>query len=229
MAEHFDPTLCTWIGHQLGRGGAGQREVRTHVAEAYSLPLQVYYRATTWCRSAGSNPDWEPSEVIHDYLTDRLMRDGFMEQWQASGMRLRRWLINGLHFYLKERYRQFGHRGEIAGAAAVEFEDSGLEPGAESDRLMVRGLVREALRRTILELESQGRPGHARVFCAYYLHDRPIAELVITAGRTSGQIKGMLRLGRSRFRACFYTLLERDGLTPLRREEELVSLLELIA
>ncbi len=249
MAEHFQKTLRTWIGQRLACGDVGLAEVREHVAESYRLPLEIYYRATSWCRERGTarggqiDPDWSPVEVVHDYLADRLGRDEFMEQWEASGLSLRRWLINGLLFYLKERHRALhrggrgrgggGGRGRGGGEAAGSGSGWSAipvheDPGRDADRLMVGGLVRRAVKQTLAKLDAAGHGRHGRAFVAFYFEQKNVEQTADELGVSPGQVKGMLRLARGRFKASFTELLTRDGVPESRHDEELRAMLEVI-
>ena len=236
MAEHFQQTLRTWIGQRLTHGEAGLADVREHVAETYRLPLEVYYAATSWCRErAGAggvaNPDWSPTEVVHDYLADRLGRPDFMQRWSESGLPLRRWLINGLLFYLKERNRQLSGttpgpgRDGAAGLSGLEVRE---DPGRSADRLMVGGLVRRAVKQTLARLEEDGQAAHGRAFVAFHFEQASVDTIAAELDRSPGQVKGMLRLARSRFKSVFVQLLTHDGVPPTRHDAELRAMLEVI-
>ena len=98
--NHFPPTLCTWIEGRLDDGTIGRDAINRHVMESYELPLRIYYLGTSW-RTLG-----EPEDIINGFMADRLERPNFFTQWKSSGKRLRHWLINALHFYLKEQWRR---------------------------------------------------------------------------------------------------------------------------
>ena len=230
VAEHFQETQRSWLGEQLDAGEAGREAVFRHVAETYQAPLEIYYRSTSWFREAGRNPDWSAENVIHDYLTDRLCREGFMPGWNQSGLSLRRWLINGLHFFLKEHFRAVRPGGRAAGnigggLSGVEVPDNA---GDEADRLMIAGLVRRAVRVTEQRFEADGRGPHAEAFVRYYFEQAAVGEIAERLGGTAGQVKGMLRLGRSRFRAAFMELLGREGVDAERQPRELAAILEVL-
>lgn len=226
MAEHFQPTQRTWINHQLDLGDRGLFEVRTHIAETYQLPLEVYFSATTWARERRSDPDWSPQNVVHDFLADRLSRDDYLRKWLGSGHQMRRWLINGLHLFLNEHFRKTRRIG--GGDEVLETVPVNQDAGIDADRVMVCGLVRSAIKIVVTQLESADQDDHARAFVLAYLEQRPVAEIAEALGRTPGQIKGMLRLARSRFKSAFCTLLERDGITPDRLDDEIQAIMEVI-
>lgn len=225
MADHFEPTLRTWIGDQLDRGEVGLREVRRHVAETYRLPLMIYYQGTGWHREAAGGGDWRPEDVIHDFLADRLGGDAFLQGWVESGLSLRRWLMNALHFYLKERWRAVKPSAGAAGLSWVEVDD---DPGQEADRLMVAGMVQRAVKQTLQTLDEGGQAVHGRAFVAFYFEQQDVATVATTLGVTPGQVKGMLRLARGRFKASFYDLLARDGVPEHRWAQEVQAIMEVI-
>ena len=92
----FPETQNTWIGQRLREGKEGLAEINRHVMNVYAFPLRVYYHGTPH-RWLG-----EADDVIQGYFADRLAREDFFKEWLKSGLRLRRWLINGFGFYLKE-------------------------------------------------------------------------------------------------------------------------------
>lgn len=226
MAEHFQPTQRTWIGQQLDLGDRGLFAVRTHIAETYRLPLEVYFRATSWSRERHSDPDWDPETVVHEFLADRLSRDDYLLKWVDSGLQLRRWLINGLHLFLNEYFRKT--RPTAGGDAALDAVPIDDRAGLEADRVMVCGMVRQAIKQVVTQLESAGQHTHADAFVSVYLHQQALATVAAKLALSVGQVKGMLRLARTRFKSAFCTLLERDGITPDRLQGEIHAIMEVV-
>lgn len=226
MAEHFQPTERSWIHRQVELGERGLVEVHEHIAETYQLPLQIYYSATSWARERGADPDWSAETVVHEFLADRLTKPGYIEKWTTSGLRLRRWLINGLHLFLKEHFRATRR----IGGNDEEMQDLAIqdEPGVEADRVMIYGLVRQAIKNVVDAFESSGQPAHAVAFVRVYLDQVSVADVAEEINHTTGQIKGMLRVARSRFKKAFEEVLLRDGITAEQVEQEIEAMMEII-
>lgn len=226
MVEHFHPTQRTWINQQLDTGDDGLYAVHTHIVEIYTLPLEVYFRGTSWFRSYGEDPDWAPEVVVHEFFADRLGKADYLRKWLDTGLKLRKWLINGLHLFLKEYYRRIGPLG----TCNFDFNEIPVEqePGIEADRIMVCGLVRQAIKKVVLQLEADGQDGHARAFVSVYLYQDSHAQVSKSLGCTVGQVKGMLRLARIRFREAFCQILQRDGASVRGLDDEIQTILEVI-
>lgn len=226
MVEHFNPTQRTWINEQLDLGDRGLFEVRTHIAQTYHTPLELYFSATSWARERRHDPDWSPDTVVHEFLADRLSRDDYLRKWIESGLRMRRWLINGLHLYLNEHYRKTRRIG--GGDEALDAVPVQAEPGLDADRVMVCGMVRQSIKQVVTGFESAGQDAHAKAFVMAYLEQAGVSTIAEALDMTAGQIKGMLRLARTRFKAAFLELLERDGIPPGRLEEEIQAIMEVV-
>jgi hypothetical protein len=80
----------------------------------YAAPLAVFVRGSSLARLG------EPAEIVNGFLASRLSDARFLEAWAASGMRLRRWLMNGILFYGQGLARDRA-RAEARGGA-VDFE-----------------------------------------------------------------------------------------------------------
>jgi DNA-directed RNA polymerase specialized sigma24 family protein len=127
---------------------------------------------------------------------------------------------------LKERHRQLSPRdGSASGLSRVPVDE---DPGHAADRLMIGGLVRRAVQEVVERLEAAGQAPHGRAFVRYYLEEKDVAAIADELGKSAGQVKGMLRLARGRFKACFTDLLTRDGVPETRHEQELHAMFEVL-
>jgi len=200
--------------------------LQQHVADVYAAPLEAYYRSTTWFRDLGHLEDWKPDSIVQAFMAERVMRPGYFQQWQNSGKRLRAWLVNGLHFMLREHYRAW-KRHARTGARVVEpaFEP---EPGQAADQLILKEMVRLSVLETVKTLRAEGKFDHVRAFVHVDYRGHPIGQAADRLGCTPGVIKGRLRVARKRFGRCFRRILHRDGTPPGRVEDEIRTILEII-
>jgi len=213
----FPMTHMSWIGSRLRDGDAGRREVGRHLMSVYAEPLRVYY--------LGTRSRWlgEPDEVVDGFFADRLARPGFVAEWERSGMRLRRWLMNAFGFYLKELARR--RRRD-----AVRDPGPGNEPGFEGDaeraidRAFTVSVVRHALDETRRACEVERLEPHWRVFEAHFCRDVPYAAIGAELGVEPARCMVMARTVRSRFRAALCAALEADGAGD-RTDAEIMDLL----
>lgn len=205
-SDVFPQTLSTWIRDRLLDGsGGGRREVDRHVMEVYAFPLRVYFLGTR-DRALG-----EPDEVIQGFFADRLARPEFFAQWQASGLPLRRWLMNALNFYLKELRRQ-NQRGHPGGEADTsEPEAPGADPAAEVDRAFVVSMVRAALRNVQRDCDLNGLGPHWTSFFEHFSLDRAYADIGKDLGVDAARAMVMARTVRHRFQAELRRMLSIDG------------------
>ena len=61
--------------------------------DRYAGPLAVFVRGSSLARLG------EPAEIVNGFFASRLSDAEFLRAWDRSGMRLRRWLMNGILFY----------------------------------------------------------------------------------------------------------------------------------
>lgn len=100
--EHFPETHHTFVLEALD--GGRDRELASHVMLVYYRPLCAYFRATTY-RALG-----EAEEIVGGFFASRLSDPTWLARWRAESearqVPLRRWLLNGLCFYLREESRR---------------------------------------------------------------------------------------------------------------------------
>lgn len=95
----FPTTHLTWLQTHVGTGetaaarAESANKARQFVMERYAEPLAVFVRGSSLGRVS------ETSEIVNGFFASRLSDGAFLEAWSSSGMRLRRWLMNGILFY----------------------------------------------------------------------------------------------------------------------------------
>ena len=97
--DQFPSTHATQIIELLASGAAGQSKVRSDVMARYHAALTIYARGSSLAHVMDAD------ELVNTFFATRLSREDFFEHWRASGLRLRKWLINGLHFCAREQHR----------------------------------------------------------------------------------------------------------------------------
>jgi DNA-directed RNA polymerase specialized sigma24 family protein len=226
--EHFPPTLNTWIGLQMGDGTMGRGAINRHVMEAYEEPLRIYFMGSSW-RSLG-----EPHEIINGFLADRLDREEFFAKWQTSGKRLRHWLINALHFYLKELWRrEKRHDAARLGGAGDGDDERGvndpevLDP--EVDRVWARALVAAACRDAQASCRADNLDEHWQLFMRHHLDGLPYRDCAAEFDVDPKRCAVMARTAANRFREALQQRLKQDGVSAEEIDEELMKLQEAIS
>ena len=216
----FPATLHTWIDDQLQRGGDGRRAVNAYLMATYAWPLRVYY--------LGSSARWlgEPDEIVNGFLADRLGRNDFMAGWQASGLRLRRWLINGFCFYLREeirRRRRGAIRKDAANDDALTFSG---DPARAFEAASVCAFVRRALDLAESACRAADLEPHWAVFREHHLNGRPFQVLADERGLSAGRAAVMCRTATRRFREALREVVWRDGVPDGEVDDEIRRMLE---
>lgn len=216
MAKNvFPQTLRTWISDELGKGERGRATVNNHVMSVYLWPLQVYFLGTSY-RSIG-----EPSDIVQGFFADRLARPQFFDQWQESGLALRRWLMNAFCFYLKEI--------TPGGRKLTDVDRHDVADDAAEGRFLgafVGEIVRTALREAHDACERQGLQDHWAIFIAHHYQDRSYEDVEKEFGVTAARAAVMARTAARKFRDAVREVLIRDGVGEEAVDEEIRELLE---
>lgn len=205
----FPTTRRTWLGDHLSDGDPGRATAMRHVMEVYAWPLQVYFRGTGW-RSFG-----EPADVVHGFLADRLGQPGYLDSWQTSGKPLRRWLANGLCFYLREQVRAARQKSR-AGDLPEGLPGDEPEPFEALERAFVLSITRLAMENAAERCRSEGLREHWHMFVRHHYDGASYRELASDTGVRPERAAVMVRTATKRFRAALRELLERDGVLPER-------------
>jgi hypothetical protein len=213
--ELFPPTPSSMLLHCRGSDCDGRRQVARRVMGIYASPLVAYLRSTSFRRFG------DPVELVNGFFASRLDDDHYLVKWATSGIRLRRWLINGLLLYLHEqvrserRHRRLGALPESLAAAV----DRGFE------QVYARSLVQQAMDIARARCEAEGQSMHWTCFLARHGDAGALATLRQEHGLSSGQSSHMVRVATARFRKALVELVLLDGATPGEADLEIQRLL----
>jgi hypothetical protein len=213
----FPSTNRGWIGDQLTLGVDGCRAVVQHVMSSYALPLERYVRGSSY-RSAG-----EASELVQGFLVDRVAQADFFARWIDSGLPLRRWLMNGFLFYLRDTVRRSQRAPQT-----LESDPSDEREMAhrQFEREWGMALVTRALERARASCERRGQRVHWELLERHYLHGVPYATLIEEHGMTAKEAATMVRTAAGKLRRAFFELLDRDGIPESEIDGEIARLME---
>lgn len=221
---------------------AGAEKARIHVMERYAEPLAVFVRGSSLARLG------EPAEIVNGFFASRLSDAGYLEEWARSGMRLRRWLMNGILFHgqgiARDRARAAA-RGTLDSSSRLsaidelkelELKKLGLKelearsPSAEArfERSWALAVVREATARVELELVESGRGTDFEIFRRHAIDGQPYATFARELGRTPQQCAGATRLVAQRVRARLAEVLREEGVPEEEIEDELARVRALV-
>jgi hypothetical protein len=213
----FPSTNHGWIGTQLSLGESGRNAVVQHVMSSYALPLERYLRGSSF-RTAG-----EAKELVQGFLAERVAQQDFFARWMESGLKLRRWLMNGFLFYLRETVRR-NHRAPQP--LESDPSDDREDAHKQFEREWGLALVTRALERARASCERKGQRVHWEMLERHYLHGVPYATLIAEYGVSAKEAATMVRTAAGKLRRAFFDLLDRDGVPESEIDSEIARLME---
>lgn len=220
--DAFPATRMTWIRDRLDSGEEGRQDVTSHLMEVYAEPLRIYLLGSSF-RSAG-----EPEELINGFFANRLARREYMEGWRSSDKRLRRWLINGLIFYIKEEYRRQKRRG----ASLSDEVEAGLEDPSDQYRAFEQAwaasVVRRAMSMASVRCSQEGLGAHWDIFVRHHIQQQPYAVCCQEHGVNAARAAVMSRTAATRFRDAVRELVSMDGADEKSIDQEIAGLRDLM-
>lgn len=212
-AELFEPTPRTAVIEMLD--GRRPEDVRAFLMSHYYEPLAAYISAVD------RGVLGEPRDVIGGFFADRLDRPEWLERWRESGLRLRKWLVNGLHFYCREQQRR--RRRD----ATVDLVSENIPPSIDTvvERAYATATVRRATEMASAACAHEGYTEHWACFMRHHMGDATYEQLAAETTHTPGQVANMVRTAARRFRSALGELLLRDGADPADLDLEIGQLL----
>jgi hypothetical protein len=222
-SSRFPTTRRSWITRTIAKGPEGEQEVARFVMSAYVVPLGAY------ARTLQGLDGLDPEDLVHDFLVHKVSASGYFHTWSRSGFTLRRWLVNGFHFRLKDRRRHAAtdrtRRKAITPEIATEVDDLRF---AEFERTWARDLVRRAVEQTAEYCRARQLDEHWLIFQRHHLDGLPFRELVDAHQLPPRRMARMSRTAADRLRVVIQELLERDGVGPDDVATEIARLMELV-
>lgn len=207
--EHFPATERTWLHDAIADGRRG--EVSHFVMKVYAEPLAIYCAATSF-RSLG-----DPKDLVAGFFASRLDDPAWIESWaetnESQGIRLSRWLMNGLNFFLHEEARRRQRDGRVSTDAAVALSaapDAAMRAEQAFDRSLALAIVREAIERASAACAAAGQSAHFEIFMQHHGHGRPYDSFAASHGVDPAQCAGMARTAAAKFRKALAEIIARE-------------------
>lgn len=225
MPDLFPTTQSTWLATEIvERPDAA----RVHVMSRYAGPLAAYVRASS-LRGLG-----EADEIVNDFLASRLAESAYLARWSASGLPLRRWLVNGLITHTRNRLLTESRRTRATGPV-MPLADDASAPSPETDALLalerawaVR-TVTEAHERVHTELVAEGRAAWWELFRLHGVQGMPYEQACTISSVSPSNATNVHRAVVTRLRDALRAILERDGVRPDEIDRELALMQDLLS
>lgn len=193
----FPSTHATWLVTRIDDGGdAAMREARVHLMQRYREPLLAYA-----ANSRLANID-EPDELVHGFFAAKSTDPRFLREWRASGLPLRRWMLNGLFFHARSIVRDRAREAARREQTSPEFLHA-PSPDAERafERTWALALVEAACRAAHASLAADGRERAYDCFHRHFFDSLGYAQLAAEHGIDETTVASEVRLATRRARA----------------------------
>ena len=232
--DHFPSTHATWIDAQLTIAEQGDRAasagdpaaasrasnardaLRRHVMERYAAALTAYV-STPQLRRIGERDD-----LVSGFFARTMSDPSFFVRWRASGMPLRRWLMNAMSFHCRGVMRDAQREHDRARGHAMHARDTGGEmeeaavadgpgPAEAFDRAWALALANEAYALVQAELTDRGRGDDDAAFRMHVVDGMTYSEVARATGRTEAECLNATRRVANALRTAVRELLREEG------------------
>lgn len=219
QGDLFPSTERTWIADRLGTGDGPA--VHRFLMDTYSGPLAGYVSATSF-RDLSA-----PGDLVAGFFASRLTQDGWLRAWQESGIRLRRWLMNGLLLYCHEQVASRARDGRVTLVPIEALDGAGATEDAVRvfERVWARGVIEQATMRARELCEEAGQGAHWELFLRHHVGQQPYSALAPEFGVGEQQAAGMVRTASIKLRRALLEILIRDGAPDAALDNEIAELL----
>lgn len=209
-SDHFPTTRLTTLLDGLRTQDLSEATARlaATIMARYAGPLAIYARGSSLREIA------EPEDLVHGFFATALADPAYFARYQASGMRMRRWLMNGLLLHARgvarDRVRQVRREGAPLDAAITVADGSASAEDAYH-RAWALALLSEACASVEAMLVAEGRDRAWTVFRRHAIDGRSYGELEPELGLGRQQMADLVRTVTQRLRARMLELLEAEG------------------
>ena len=229
-SRSFPETQTVWIADRLSEGEAGLMLANGYVMESYVRPLSIYCSKIGLARSVHIDAD----DLVHGFFANRLSNSEYLKSWLTSGLRLRQWLRNGLHFYVHELRRQnaaqLGKLGPHIGDQALpeEVPSEGAAHDHEFERAWALAALDLAMKETKEGLEKRNRRDEWEMFCSHHVEGVPHAIIGERFQLSTAQVAQRTFAVGAQLRDALYGILRKDGALRSEIDVEVRSMMEVL-
>lgn len=224
FTQHFPTTQATWVHESQSEDDAVLARLAQRLIERYAQPLEAYAQGSSLREIA------EPSELVHGFLVAKFASAeatrAYLAAWNASGLTLRRWMMNGLLLHARGVVRD-RRRTRAQPLDGIEHTLAGAGPGPDDlfERAWAQAILTEACTQVEATLVAEGRDRAWRVFRLHSIDGKPYGELEADFGLSRQQMAELVRGVTAKLRARVRELLDEEGLPGEAGVDEIVRLL----
>ena len=208
--QHFPTTHATTIIDGLRGGDEALADLAARIIERYAQPLEAYALGSSLREIA------EPRELVHGFLVAKFATPtttrAYLAAWNASGMTLRRWMMNGLLLHVRGIVRDMQRsREKPLDAAVLSATSAEPNPSAAFEQAWARAILAEACAQIEQSLFAEGRDRAWEIFRRHSLDGLPYGELEGEYNLSRQQMAELVRGVTTRLRARVRELLDEEG------------------
>jgi hypothetical protein len=223
-SQHFPTTQATWIVEASRGDDSRLGELAARIIERYAQPLEAYAQGSTLREIA------EPRDIVHAFLVAKFASPAatraYLAAWNASGLSLRRWMMNGLLLHARGIVRDAQRSRERSFDGAERTVASNASTAEDIfERAWAQAILAEACVQVELTLAAEGRDRAWRVFRVHSIDGRAYSELEEEFGLSRQQMADLVRGVTAKLRTRVRELLDEEGRIGDDAVDEIVRLL----
>ena len=208
--QYFPTTQATWLIEHARGDEPALAAVAARIIERYAQPLEAYAQGSSLREIA------EPRELVHAFLIAKFATPAtcraYLEAWNASGLTLRRWMMNGLLLHVRGIVRDAQRsREKPLDASIASLASAQPDPAAAFERAWAKAILAEACAQVEQALVAEGRDRAWRVFRLHALDGVAYRDLEAEFALSRQQMADLVRGVTARLRARIRELLDEEG------------------
>jgi hypothetical protein len=225
LFDRFPSTHRTWLHQRLSEAGPRDRDLLQHLMARYAEPLEAYAQASSLRDAA------EPTELVNDFFASRLGEPEYLARWAASGMPLRRWLMNGLILHARGLRRDAARDWRRQASAEDDGQPIAPEPDAEArfERAWARRMLELAVDAAGEAMRLKGRQRAFELFRRHIVGGLPYRQAVADLGYSVAEAKSVVRTATKHVHEALLEALREEGVPEPELDREADRLQRLIA
>lgn len=218
LLDEFPSTQRTFITEAVHRGDIAA--ARHHVMSRAYAPLCAYARASSLRNIAPAE------DLVGSFFASRFVRDAYLARWvrEQPPVPLRRWLVNGLLFYARERVAE-ERRARRATELAEPPASIESAPWRALERAWRDGVLQAACDRVSELYAREGRADAWRLVLRHILDGAAYPALEAELAIPASSAPMITRTALRRLRAEIDAILAEELADPAERTRELDAIL----